>query len=321
MPWAPTAVGQFVSQGTQVPSEDDSHPERSGLLKKTKLAIESLQEELSQAKNENERLRKSGELKARQFKELQSQLDEQQNRLQSLDGRLVQGQSALTAACAASQSREVEFTALRQLNASKDRIVQDQASTVARLERRVAEGDAVSAALKDKEESMHKTLQELQKRLGEAEEELREERVASEQLRGRLEDAQTVLAQERARADRLDAQHAQQAVTETQWEEKLSHCAQEWKLRLERERASALAESRLASHGAGEAAARQWADILEKERASWVAERARLLNDCHQRLEYAEQWLEIAARDSEAQREHSEAAARETTARMQQMEL
>jgi len=74
MPWAPTAVGQFVSQGTQVPSEDDSHPERSGLLKKTKLAIESLQEELSQAKNENERLRKSGELKARQFKELQSQV-------------------------------------------------------------------------------------------------------------------------------------------------------------------------------------------------------------------------------------------------------
>lgn len=228
----------------------------------------------------------------------------------------MQGQSALAAACAAAQSREAEVAALKQLGANREKVVQDQAAAIAQLERKVAESDALVGALKQREAALTQAVQELQQGVTARGLELQAATAAQETLKTQLDASLAALEQERTLLARVKQQHE---AASRDWAEQWRKAEREWRTKAEGEVAAALAEAREMA-GNGAESAREWAEQLARERQEWARERAHLVKACQERLDDAERWLEVAARDNAAQRENGAAAAAEAAAQMQRLE-
>jgi hypothetical protein len=272
-------------------------PHSSPSAKQTKIAIESLQEELSRYKIENEKLRGKNEAKAEQLKTLQQQMEAQAHRLAAIDGRLAQGQGALSAACTAAQSKETQILELREALNSRDQIVRDQAATVSRLDKMVADGEAVVSVMREKEASLEqerttltKIVQDLKLHIAAKETETRQQIAAStistEAVHAQLKKVQADLAEEKS--SRSKDQNA--------YETTISDLT----AKLRRNEAELEAAKQ---HGAaGTASLRGLAERLVTERREWESERNEMLIECQKRLEEAEKWMEKAAMEAESQK-------------------
>jgi hypothetical protein len=286
-------------------------PQSSPLLKQTKVAIETLQEELSHYKKENEKLRGKNEAKAEQLKTLQQQMEVQAHRLSALDGRLAQGKGALSAACTAAQSKETEVLALREALASRDHVVREQAAAVARLDRMVADSEAAAiimrgneASLEQEKSTLNKTIQDLKQRIMAQENEARQQiaanTISTEAVHAQIKKVQADLAEEKS--NRLQDQK--------NYELKISTLNNELR-RKEAEFEAAKQHSAAASAegAAGAASLRGLAERLVTERREWESERSRLLTECQKRLDEAERWMEKAATEADNQKKAAAAAA------------
>jgi hypothetical protein len=286
-------------------------PQSIPLVKQTKIAIDTLQEELLQAKQENEKLRSKNEAKAEQLKTLQQQMEAQAQRLAALESRLAQGQGVLSAACTAAQSKETEILNLREALASRDQIVREQAAAVARLDRMVADGEGVASVMREKEASLEKErttltkiIQDLKQHIAAQETEARQQIAANtlstEALHAQLKKSQADLAEEKA--SRINDQNDYKA-TISDLREKL--CRAQAELEAAKQQGAAAS----AEGAAGAASLRGLAERLVTERREWEAERSRLLIECQKRLEEAERWMEKAAAEADNQKKAAAAAA------------
>ncbi|KAH7622412.1 hypothetical protein NADE_004998 [Nannochloris sp. 'desiccata'] len=286
-------------------------PQSSPLVKQTKIAIETLQEELSQFKKENEKLRGKNEAKAEQLKTLQQQMEAQAHRLAALDGRLAQGKGALSAACTAAQSKETEVLALREALESKDQFVREQAAAVARLDRMVGDGEAAASFMRAKEASLEqertaltKTIQDLKQNIVAQETEARQQiaanTISTEAVHAQLKKVQADLAEEKS--SRLQEQKNYELQISN-----LNHNLRRKEAEFEAAKQQGAAAS--ADGAAGAASLRGLAERLVTERREWESERSRLLIECQKRLEEAERWMEKAATEADNQKKAAAAAA------------
>jgi len=286
-------------------------PQSSPLLKQTKVAIETLQEELSQYKKENEKLRGKNEAKAEQLKTLKQQMEAQAQRLSALDGRLAQGKGALSAACTAAQGKETEVLALQEALACRDHIVREQAAAVARLDRMVADGEAVALAMRGNEASLEqerstltKTIQDLKQHIAAQETEARRQiaanTISTEAVHAELKKVQADLAEEKS-SKLQDQKNYELQISN------LNNKLQRKEAEYEAAKQHGAAAS--AEGAAGAASLRGLAERLVAERREWESERSRLLNECQKRLDEAEKWMEKAAREADNQNKAAAAAA------------
>ena len=264
------------------------------------MAIESLQEELIHTKHENEKLKKSSAAKAQQLHELQQQMETQSTRLAALDGRLAQGQGALTAACVSAQSKDSEMIALREAISSRDKVIREQAATVSRLDAMVRDAESTAAAGREREAALERerstllnTVQELKQHVFNRDAASASATATGEALQAQLIQVKAALAQEQSLRSATDNK------TIVELKEAL----------LRKEIELEAAEKKEALAQTDDASLRNLAEQLATERRKWSTERARLLQECHSRLEEAERWINRAAYDAEDLKREAAAAA------------
>ena len=292
------------------------------LLTKTRLAIETLQEELTHAKKENEKLKKTGEAKAQQLRELQQEMEAQANRLSGLDTRLAQGQGALSAACTAASSKEAQMKALKESVTSKENTIREQAATIVGLERRVAEAETSLSSSRERENALEqerfnlsKIIQEMKDHAATREAEARQQSQAmattGDNLRAQFQSAQAELQEERSLRQAEQNKHISNIAS---LEERLKRT--EGELQLAKQQSAAAS----AEGAAGAASLRGMAEQVLHERSRWEIERSRLLQECQARLEEAEKWMAQAAVEADNQKRAAATAIQQSSQQIQLVE-